>query len=367
MKLRYFIFSAFLCGVFLSCNKKQDQQQEVVPAYPVMDITKQNAEMLSTYSANVKGEEDIQIKPRVDGEIKSVLVEEGQVVTKGQALFVIDSPQSEQAYRTAKAAVASAEAQVQTALINVNRLQPLAQEGIVSDVQYKTAVNSYDVAVATLEQAKASLYNASEVKGWTTVTSPVDGAVNNIPYRQGSLVNTSTVLTTIANTKGVYVYFSIDESYLMSFLSQLSGNTQAEKINNIDSVTLILKDGSVYGYKGKVKTIDGIVNSTTGTVMLRADFPNPNRLLKSGFSGTVTIPRYLENVIVIPQKSTYSLQNKVFAYKFVDNSVTLSTIIDVIPTPDGQSYVVTNGLQVGDKIVSDGLATLKDNMKIKAK
>lgn len=367
MKLRYFILGAFSCSIFLSCGKKQEQQEVVIPAYPIMSIAKQNTELLSTFSANIKGEEDIQIKPRIEGAVKAVLVEEGQAVKKGQALFVIDSPQSEQGYRTAEAAVTSAKAQVQTALINVNRLKPLAEEGIISEVQYKTAINSYDVAVAALEQAKATLANATEVKSWTTVTSPVDGAVNNIPFRTGSLVVTTSVLTTIANTKDVYVYFSIDESYLMSFLNELPGDTQAEKINNIAPATLILKDGAVYAERGKVKTIDGIVNSSTGSVMLRADFPNPNKLLKSGFSGNINIPRHLEDVVVIPQKATYSLQNKIFAYKFVGDSVAISTIINVIPTPDGQYYVVTEGLQPGDKIVSDGLATLKNEMKIKAK
>lgn len=187
-------------------------------------------------------------------------------------------------------------------------------------MQYETAKNSYDVAFAALEQAKASLYNAREVLGWATVTSPVEGFVNNIPYRLGSLVNSSTTLTTIANTQDVSVYFSMDETFLMTFLKDLEGETTAEKIKNIPPVTLFLKDKTEYTEKGRVMAIDGMVNSSTGAVTLRADFPNPNKLLKSGFSGTINIPKFMHNVIVIPQESTFKLQDKTLFYKIVADS-----------------------------------------------
>lgn len=366
MKLKYFIFSVFLGGVLLSCGSKKEEVVATPPSYPVGKATPTNVELLSSYAVSVKGEKDIEIKPRVDGTISEVLVIEGQHVSKGQALFKINTPSSEQAYRTAQASVSSAEAQLQTAKINVDRLKPLADKKIISQVQYETAKNSYDVANASLEQAKASLYNAKEVLGWATVTSPIEGFVNNIPYRLGSLVNSSTTLTTIANTLDVSVYFSMDETTLMNFLKELEGNTTLEKIENIPPVSLILKDGTEYSEKGKVKAIDGMVNSTTGAVTLRADFPNPNKLLKSGFSGTVNIPKYMKDVIVIPQEATYKLQDKTLFYKVVSDSTTrvVSKLITVLPTPDGQKYVVTKGMEAGEEYASSGIATLRDNMVI---
>ena len=368
MKLKYFIFSVFLASVFVACGSKEEKAPATPPSYPVGKAALSDVELFSSFAVNVKGEKDIEIKPRVDGTISEVLIIEGQHVSKGQALFKINTPSSEQAFRSAQASVTSAEAQLQTAKINVDRLKPLADKKIISQVQYETAKNSYDVAFAALDQAKASLYNAKEVLGWATVTSPVEGYVNNIPYRLGSLVNSSTTLTTVANTQDVSVYFSMDETFLMSFLKELDGETTLEKIKNIPSVTLFLKDKTEYSEKGRVMAIDGMVNATTGAVTLRADFPNPNKLLKSGFSGTINIPKHMHNVIVIPQEATFKLQDKTLFYKVVADSANakkvVSATISVIPTPDGQKYVVTDGMSAGEDFALSGLASLRDNMVI---
>lgn len=358
-------FGAFV-ALMASCGKSNQQTgPKELPVYPGLVITKQNATLSKIYPVQMKGQQDIEIRPRIDGTIKNVFVNEGATVVAGQKLFEIDSPQAEQGLRTAEAAVASAQAQVQTALINVNRIKPLADEGIVSDVQYLTAKNSYDTALASLEQAKASLYNAKEVKSWTIVTSPVNGMINSIPYRHGSLVSASNVLTTVANTKDIYAYFSIDETELMIMLQDLPGSTQAEKIQNIPPVQLQLKDGTMFPFEGKLSAIDGMVNTATGTAMLRADFPNSDKLLRSGYSGKVIISDKLNDTIVIPQTATYRLQNEVLVYKIQNDSIAKSTVVKVVPTPDGKDYVVTSGLKVGDFIVKDGLATLRDNMVIK--
>lgn len=365
-KIKFIYLGVVLGFSLLSCSKKKVAEKEI-PAYAVESAKSQDAELQSIFSVSIKGEDDVNILPRVNGKIKAVFVHEGEEVKAGQPLFEIDSPESEQQYLTAKAAVSSAEAQLHTATLNMESYKPLMEEGIISQVQYKTAVNAMNTAQAGLEQAKAALQNATQVKSWMTVTSPVNGRINNLPYRYGSLVNTSTLLTTIANTNNMFVYFSMSEGQLMNFLEGLPGNTQAEKINNIPPVTLTLKDGKDYKYKGKVRTIDGSVNSSTGATMLRADFVNPEGFLRNGYSGVLTIPKYLKNVVVIPQASTYNLQNKVFLYRFVGDSVAVSTAVDVLPMPNGKDYVVMKGLTPGEQYVVDGIATLKDGMKIKAK
>lgn len=364
-KLKHYIVLVSFIFCFFSCGKKHNQSTKEIPSFPVKIAKLQEAELQTVFSVSIKGEDDVQILPRIGGKIKNVYVHEGEIVKAGQPLFEIDSPEAEQQFQNAKAAVVSAEAQMNTAKLNVESYEPLMKEGIISDVQYKTIENAYQTAVATFEQSKANLANAQQVKSWTKVTSPVDGSVNNIPYRYGSLVNTGSVLTTIANTKGVYVYFSMDEEQLMSFLNQLEGNNQREKINNIPEVTLTLRDGSIYPYKGKVKTIEGSVNLSTGATQLRADFPNPEQLLRSGYSGTITIPRVMKDVIVIPQSSTYSLQNKTFVYKFQGDSMAVSQIIDVIGMPNGKDYVVTSGMNDGEKYVYSGIVKVSDKMKIK--
>jgi len=351
----------------VSCGKKSDQAntQKEAPVYPTTQVQLQDARLESVYPVTIKGREDVEIRPRIDGFIEAIYIDEGSVVKKGQSLFRINSPQSEQAVATATAAIASAEAQVRTAELNVARFKPLAEKGIVSQVQLDTYKNAYDAAVATKEQAEASLRNAQATIGWTRVTSPVDGVVGSIPYRLGSLVNNQNVLTTVANTSNVFAYFSLNEKALSEFLSTLEGTTQAEKIKNAPDVTLTLADGTLYPEKGRIETIAGIVNVTTGSANFRAEFPNKQGMLRSGTSGKIAIPRTLDNVVVIPQRATFAQQDKVLVYKVQADSV-VQQIISVVPTPDGKYYAVTNGLNQGERIVTDGVATLTNGMKIKS-
>ena len=239
----------------------------------------------------------------------------------------------------------------------------MAEKGIVGNVQLETAEDSYQTAMAGLAQAEAALKNAQATIGWTNVTSPVDGLVGEIPLRLGSLVNSSNVLTTVANTGNVYAYFSLNEKELSVFLNDLEGNTQAEKIKNAPSVNLTLADGSIYEHQGKIETITGSINISTGSASFRAEFPNKEGKLRSGTSGKVSLPKHRENAIVVPQKATFAQQDKVLVYNVQGDSV-VQKVISVLPTPDGKSYVVTDGLMTGDRIVTDGIATLNHGKKI---
>lgn len=355
-----------LLGLASCGNSNQTNQEIPVQEYPVMVINRQDANMQSVYPATIRGQEDIEIKPRVDGYIEAIYVDEGSAVKAGQVLFKINSPASEQALTSAKASVNSEKAQVNTAKVNVDRYRPLAEKGIVSEVQLLTYENAYETALAGLQQAEANLKNAQATISWTTVTSPVDGVVGSIPYRKGSLVNNSNTLTTIANTGNVYAYFSLNERKLMDFLDGVEGTTQSEKIKNMPVVTLILADGSEYGEKGRIETITGTVDITTGSANFRAEFPNKSGKLRSGTSGKIIIPKILDDVFIIPQKATFSQQDKVLVYKLEGDSV-MQQLVSVKTMPNGQDYAVTEGLSDGDKIVSDGVATLRNGMKIAAK
>lgn len=366
MNVKKIVLGATTLLIITSCGKKPAMSfgENTGPqACKVQAVSKQNATLENVYPVSIKGQEDIEIRPRIDGFIKAIYVDEGAVVRKGQALFKIDSPQSEQSLRTAKAQVESAKAQVNTAKLNVESTRPLAEKGIVSKVVLDTAENSLQTAKAALAQAEAALKNAMATVGWTDVTSPVDGVVGSIPYRLGSLVNSANVLTTVANTSNVYAYFSMNEKETMNFLNLLEGKTQAEKIKNAPGITLTLADGTIYPEKGKLETITGTMNVTTGSASFRAEFMNKQGVLRSGTSGKISIPRVLENVIIIPQKATFSQQDKVLVYKVQGDSV-VQNIISVEPTPDGQSYAVTKGLAEGDKIAVDGILTLSNGKKI---
>ena len=335
----------------VSC-KKSTAPSEVAKEqkYQVVSLDTVDVELQSVYPAVLKGQEDIDIKPRVEGFIDALYVDEGTIVRKGQPLFRINSPSSVQQ-------IENAQANYNTALTDLERMKPLAEKGIISEVRIKTYENSVASAKATLDQAKANI-------GFATVTSPVAGIVGAIPFRLGSLVNSSSVLTTVANTDQIIAYFSLNEKDLLSFMRIWEGNSQAEKIKNMPEVKLLLADGKEYEETGKIQTISGVVDAVSGSVNFRASFSNKEGILRSGTSGKIVIPRVLKNTILIPQKATMSRQDKVLVYKVQGDSV-MQKVIEVLSTPDGQNYAVMNGLVAGEKIVTDGLATLQNGKKIK--
>ncbi len=342
-----------LCTLMLvSCGQKQvqQQQQKSAKSYPVEKLQKKDVELQAVFPAVLKGEVDIEIKPRIDGFIEEVYVDEGSIVKKGQSLFKINSPVSKQNLETAQA-------NYNTAKLDVERMRPLAEKGIISDVLLKTYENNFASAEATLENAKAAL-------GWVNVTSPVNGTVGTLPYRIGSLVNNASVLTTVANIDNVVAYFSMNEKELLYFMRNWDGNTQAEKIQHMPAVRLLLADDTPYEEEGHIRTISGVVDTNTGSVNFRAIFPNPKGIIRSGASGEVVIPELLKDVLVIPQKATFNQQDKVLVYKVDESNKVSQKVIEVQATPDGKSFAVTNGLQEGDRIVTDGVATLRSGMQI---
>lgn len=351
MNYRKFILGGALLVLVVACNKQGATTANVeIASYPVATLVTQDVVLNSVYPVILKGEQDVDIKPRVEGYIETVNVDEGSIVKKGQILFKISSPASVQLLENATA-------NYNTAKLDLERMRPLAEKGIISDVRIKTYENNVASAKAALDQAKATI-------GFTQVTTPVDGVVGAVPYRTGSLVITTSVLTTVANTVNIIANFSLNEKELLDFLRSWPGDTQAEKIKNMPAIGLQLADGSQYDESGRIETISGVVDANTGSINFRASFKNTKGLLRSGTSGKIIIPRILKNSLLIPQKATLSQQDKVMVYKVEGDSV-MQKVITVKSTPDGKSFAVLSGLTAGDKIVTDGVATLKNGKKIK--
>ncbi len=351
MKMKTIALGVLGFFIMVSCTQKPTQRmnQSSAKTYPVQSVSIKNVELHTVFPTVLQGEIDIEIKPRIDGFIEAVYVDEGSIVKKGQVLFEINSPVSEQNIETA-------EANYNTAKLDVERMRPLAEKGIISNVLLQTYENAFSSAEAAYESAKATL-------SWTKVKSPVDGIVGTLPFRLGSLVNSSSILTSVANTQHVVAYFSMNEKELLQYMRSWEGNTQAEKIKNMPSVKLLLADGSEYEHEGRIETISGVVDPNTGSVNFRAVFDNPNGLLRSGTSGQIIIPRTVKNTFLIPQKATFSQQDKILVFKY-ENGKVKQKVISVKSTPDGKNYAVFDGLKNGDQIVTDGVSTLKDGMEI---
>jgi len=334
--------------------------------YQVFEVTPQDATLHTSYPTVLQGQQTIDIRPKIDGYIDKIYVDEGSVVKKGQPLFKLSAPQYEQTVQSSIAAINSARADINSAEIAVNKTRPLVDKGIISRYELETDQNTLNTKRAALAQAQTNLATAKVNQGYTLVTSPVDGVVGTIPYRLGSLITstTSSPLTTVANIGNVYAYFSLNEKQLLDFSRTVKGSTLDQKIKNTPLINLTLADGSTYPEKGKIQTISGLLNTATGTASLRAAFPNPLHLLRSGATGSVDVPQALTSALLIPQKSAYEQQGKYFVFVLEQNNIVRSREIKIMELTAGQYYVVTEGIKAGEKLVLDGSISLKDSTKI---
>ena len=334
--------------------------------YQVMDITTSDKELQTTYSAAIRGRQDIDIYPQVSGTLTRLCVEEGQAVRKGQILFIIDQVPYIAALRTAEANVEAAKAGVATSQLTYDSKRELYAQKVVSEFDLNTSHNSLLSAKAQLAQAEAQRINAANNLSYTEVKSPADGVVGTLPYRVGTLVSSGMPkpLTTVSDNSDMYVYFSMTENQMLELTRRYGSKDKA--LAEMPAVSLQLNDRSTYPQEGKIETISGVIDTSTGTVSLRAVFPNKDGLLTSGGSGNVIVPLKKEDCIVIPQAATYELQDKVFVYKVVDGKAQ-SAPVQVTRVNGGQEYIVENGLQVGDVIVVEGVGLLREGTPVVAK
>ena len=356
------IMASFMAAV--SCGQAPTEQG---PAqYGVTPIATTDREIQSNYSATIRGRQDIDIYPQVSGTISELRVTEGQSVSKGQTLFIIDQVPYKAALQTAEANVAAAKASVATAQLTYDSKKELFAKSVVSQYDLSTAENTLLTAKAQLAQAEAQRVNAANNLSYTVVKAPANGMVGTLPYRVGALVSASIPqpLTTVSDNSEMYVYFSMTENQLLN-LTRKYGSI-ANTLKNMPDIQLQLNDGSIYDQTGRIESISGIIDTSTGSVQLRAAFPNKGGLLHSGGAGSIILPVNYTDCIVVPQVATFELQDKVYVYKVVDGKAT-SSMIDVEKINNGREYIVKSGLVPGDVIVAEGVGLLREGTPIVAK
>ena len=360
-KIALWMLSAAL---LTACGSKSSQMPEANKDFAVETLKTTEADLKTSYPATIKGMQDIEIRPKVSGYLTKLLVDEGATVRKGQPLFLIDSEQYQAAVNSAKAQVRVCKANIATQKLTVENKQALFDQKIISSYDLQMAKNTLESYEAQLAAAQASLQSAQDNLRWCTVTSPSDGVVGMIPYRVGSLVSASNAqpLTTVSNISQMYVYFSMTEKQLLGLTREQGGLSAA--ISKMPAVSLVLSDGTEYSQSGVVSTVSGVIDSNTGSVQMRATFDNAGHVLRSGGTGSILIPIHQKDAILIPQKATYEIQNKKFVYVVGADNKVQSREIEVLVQNDGQNYVVSNGLKVGERIVIDGVNRLKNDMQI---
>ncbi len=363
--------SLIMCGVSFmalsimatSCNQATQQIAGGEKEYKTLTVINGQSDIDARYSTSIRGEQFVDIYPQVSGVITQILVKEGAQITKGQPLFIIDQVPYKAALAVAEANVKSAKASVATAKLNADNARELRKESVISENELRITLNSLAEAEASLALAEAQELSARNDLSYTTVSSPVDGVASMIPYRVGALVSSSisSPLVSVSDNDNMYAYFSMSESQLLA-LTRAVGSADS-LMASMDKVALILNDGERYEHLGEIDAISGTIDRTTGTVGMRAKFPNPEKMLRDGGSGSVIITTQMTNTIVIPKIATFEIQNKLFAYKIIDGK-TASTQLKVYPYNNGKEYVVEGGLNLGDVIIAEGAGLLREGTQV---
>ena len=357
-------FAALGLSVLTACGGGQGGMKMGDNQFAVEAVKATSSNQSEQYPATIKGLQDIEVRPQVSGLIVKLCVDEGATVRKGQALLQIDPTQYKAAYDQAAASVKSAKANLETITATERNKKMLHDQKIISDFEYQTAVNNLLTAKANLAQAEAAYTAAKQNLDFCTVKSPSDGVIGTFPYRIGALVSPSISepLTTVSEIGDMYVYFSMTEKQLLDLTR--AGGTLKEQLEKMPAVKLQLADGTMYDAEGKIDAVSGVIDQTTGSVSMRAIFPNKQNILRSGGMANVVFPYTMSEIILIPQTATQEIQDKKFVYVLQPDSTLKHTEIQISNLNDGKNYIVTGGLKEGDQIVVEGVQTLQDGQKI---
>lgn len=378
MKTKSIILSLLTLTLLTSCGKEQPQQAPPPPTIPVIEVGTKTVTGYQSFPVNIEGKVNNDVRAKISGYITQVYVDEGQVVSKGQPLFRLETNVQAQDANAAKSGMGAAQANINAAQASVNAAQvevdkliPLVDKKIISNVQLETAKANLAMAKSQLEQARAGYQQSKATYAgvqanmdFGVVRSPITGVVGSINFREGSLVGPSdqTPITTVSEVGEVYAYFSMNEREYLDFLSAAEGKNVSEKLKNMPEVELVLANDQIYTEKGKIQTVTGQINPQTGTIQFRVSFPNKERLLSNGNSGTIRIPKEYKDVLVIPEASTFEQQGIIYSYK-VQNDTVHSTIVEVEARVNHMA-IIKSGLKKGDKIAAQGIGKLKDKAPI---
>ena len=379
--MKTIIWTVFIAMIFASCSNHEQNSadtnmkqggpsgRDMAQEYAVLTLSPRTVTTHLDFPATIEGQQVIEVRPMISGYIEQIHVNEGAHVKKGQLLFRISNPQYEQDVITAKARINSAIADVNTAKMEVEKVKPLVEKEIVSRYELESAEYTLQAKEAALAQAQAALANAETNLGYTLIRSPQEGLIGTIPYKIGALVssNSKEALTTLSNIDKIFAYFSWNEKRLLDFLSETEGATMEEKLANLPQAILILANGAEYPNKGKIEMASGLISTETGSAVFKAIFPNPTGIIRSGASATVRIPNVNEHVMIIPQSITSELQNKRFVYTVGPDNKVSGVSITATSSDDGQYFLVSEGLKTGDRVILEGISTLRDGMLIQPK
>ena len=348
---------------FTSCGI--DMPQETESSFETMTVKKSDIELPYKFSARMKGQNDVTVTPQVSGQLMKICVTEGQQVKKGQALFIIDSRNAQLELEAAQANLQAALAQENSAKLEYESNKNLFDKKIVSSYMLTNSENQYKQAQASVAQARASVNRAKVNLGFCTITANVSGIIGEIPVRVGDQVSPMTQLTMLSGNTTMYAEFSVTEAIVEAMVKEGMDAKDVEKyMANLPAATFVMKNGTEYPHKGRVVSLTGVVNDATGSLTSKVSFPNPDGHLYSGIQGTIVMPFAEKGVIVVPQYAVVRLQDKSMVYKVKADSTATAIDVTTEDTGNGKDFIVTSGLNPGDKIVTTGANNVTEGQRV---
>ena len=342
-----------------------DMPKETNSSFETMTVKKSDIELPYKFSAKMKGQNDVTVTPQVSGQLMKICVTEGQQVKKGQTLFIIDSRNAQLELEAAKANLQAALAQENSAKLEYESNKNLFDKKIVSSYMLNNSENSYKQAQAAVAQAQSAVNRAKVNLGFCTITASVSGIIGEIPVRTGDQVSPLTQLTMLSGNTTMYAEFSVTEAIVEAMVQEGMKATDVEKyIASLPAATFIMKNGTEYPHKGRVISLTGVVNAATGSLTSKVSFPNPDGHLYSGIQGTIVMPFAEKDVIVIPQSAVVRLQDKSQVFKVKADSTATAIDVTIQDTGNGQDFIITSGLNVGDQIVATGANNVTEGQKV---
>ncbi|OYY99859.1 MAG: efflux transporter periplasmic adaptor subunit [Sphingobacteriia bacterium 28-36-52] len=357
---RFLPILVFAIIAFMACKDQEKAgTAELIPSLPVVEVIQRDTLLQTDYVADIQAVKNVEVRARVQGFLEKILVDEGNEVKKGQPMFQINDLEYKTELAKAKAAVSNAMAEAKAAELELGRTKILVEKNVIAKTEYELAVSKVSAAKARIDEALSAQTSAETKLSYTFIRAPFDGIIDRIPLKMGSLIDPGALLTTISDVHNVFAYFNISENEYLQYRKAVLKGLKEDR-----PVTLVLADGTQYGYTGKIETSDGEFNENTGAIAFRARFPNPNKLLKHGASGKARLTTSVENAIIIPQKATFEIQDKTFVF-VVDKD----NIIQMRAFKPGrrvaQYYIVEAGLKPGENIVYEGVQSIRQGAKIK--
>lgn len=358
-----YVLSAIL---LYSCSTGTSKPNDPPPvSLPVVSIENGNETVYQEYPATIEASANIEIRPQVEGILEQIYVDEGAKVSKGQALFKINDRPYQEQLNQAKANLLAAKAALETAELEVEKKTKLVNTKVLTDFQLKTAISARNAAKANVQLAISAVETAKINVGYTLIRASADGYIGRLQRKQGSLVGPTDTqpLTALSNVRDLHVYFSLGENDFIAFKNNTEGSNLQQKLNNLPPISLVLSDQTIYDQKGKIDMVDGQFDKNTGAITLRATFSNPEGVLRNGNTGRVRLQKKYDQALLVPQLATLEMQDKIFVYTVGKENKVVQQPITVIGK-SGSNYLVSKGINAGDRIVYKGIDLLQDGQKI---